>query len=89
MDRQAPWRLASLFLIVLSLSACGSDSSSSENGGAAQDLSGIKFPAAVVFEGGKGNSLPAADGMEQNPAWRLYICLQETGAETQGEAELD
>lgn len=49
----------------------------------------VKYPAAIVFEGGKGDPWFDEDGSKHTAAWRLYICLGKTSEPTSGRVEFD
>jgi hypothetical protein len=49
----------------------------------------IKYPAAVIFEGGKGDVGFSLADPTLIRTWRLYICLENTAAPITGEVLLD
>ncbi len=49
----------------------------------------VKYPAAIVFEGGKGDPWFDEDNSKHTATWRLYICLGKTTEPTTGQVTLD
>lgn len=49
----------------------------------------IKYPAAIIFEGGKGDPWFDENNTQHTPMWRLYICLGKTTQPTSGQVVLD
>lgn len=49
----------------------------------------VKYPAAIIFEGGSGNPWFDEDGAKHTPAWRLYICLEKTTGPVSRQVEMD
>ncbi|MEY3902453.1 MAG: hypothetical protein RL189_1759 [Pseudomonadota bacterium] len=49
----------------------------------------VKYPAAVIFEGGKGDPWYDTDGTKHVPHWRLYLCLKKSDTPIQEQVTLD
>ena len=49
----------------------------------------VKYPAAIIFEGGKGNPWFDTEGNKHKAAWRLYLCLEKTDKPIAERVELD
>lgn len=73
--------------IALTLVGCAKSGDSSAPGAAptatAQQASEfkmpqVKYPAAVVFEGGDGEPNVSGDNSKLNRRWRVYLCLEKT-----------
>jgi hypothetical protein len=90
-------------ILLLVFTACGSkfESKSSEGNTVSQETSAgqsqakkiempkVKYPAAIVFEGGKGDPWFDEDNSKHTPTWRLYICLEKTTQPVTGQVTLD
>lgn len=88
---------SALALIVLfALSACGKKDDDKSPGLSPEakpqvkfEMPKVKYPAAIVFEGGKGDPWFDKDGSKHTPTWRLYICLEKTTQPISGQVVLD
>jgi len=96
-------KATTLFVVTLALtlSGCGAKSGSTSSAQpSAQNISDaqpqskvvmpkVKYPAAIVFEGGKGDAWLDENNSKHTPAWRLYICLENTTQPLTGQVPLD
>jgi hypothetical protein len=77
--------------------ACGSNPSTAPVGAAPASqpqaaelvMPQVNYPAAMVFEGGKGDPWFDDSGTKHKAAWRVYICLPKVSNWTNGEATID
>jgi hypothetical protein len=86
--------------LLVTLSACGSksDSKNSNQASTAQgenakaatgEIPKVKYVAAVIFEGGKGETWNDPKNAKHTPLWRVYICLEQTAQLKTGQVILD
>lgn len=88
--------------LLLTLTACGSKNDSKSSDGnpsspnnssgqtqAKVEMPKVKYPAAIVFEGGKGDPWFDEDNSKHTATWRLYICLEKTTEPLTGQVSLD
>jgi len=53
------------------------------------EMPNVKYPAAVIFEGGQGDTWFDQDNTKHSPMWRLYICLGKTTQPVSGQVVLN
>jgi hypothetical protein len=64
-------------------------SQSSGQSGADFPMPNVKYPAALMFEGGQVNFESATEAKTYTPTWRLYLCLENTDRPITEHVELD
>lgn len=80
------------FVTLFVLAACGnkSDVTPANTPVAKVQIPKVKYPAAIVFEGGKGIPDSIAEkGTQITPSWRLTLCLEKTAFPVTREVLID